>query len=229
MCAVKLVIVEDDIFLREELLSVLQKEGYAVETISSFGAALDEIAAMKPSLVLLDLNLPGNSGFTLCRSLKAQGISPILVLTSRNQLQDELRALDLGADDYLTKPCPPSRLLARVEKLLNLYKHMRSLLDTGPFQLDENTFEVIYGDRSLTLPENEGKILREIIKNSPAVVTHESLFNTLWGSSEYVDENILQVNMTRLRKDLGELGLADCIETVRGEGYRLRSGGSHEE
>jgi len=228
MCAAKLVIVEDDIFLREELLSVLQKEGYDVREISSFNSVLDEIVAMNPSLVLLDLNLPGHSGFALCRSLKIHGISPILVLTSRNQLQDELRALDLGADDYLTKPCPPSRLLARIEKLLNLYKNMRSLLDAGSFQLDENTFEVISGERSLALPENEGKVLREIIRKAPIVVSKESLFHCLWGTSEYVDDNILQVNMTRLRKDLAKLGLADCIETVRGEGYRMRSGEAHE-
>ena len=223
-----IVIVEDDVFLREELQSMLQKEGYAVQTISSFSHALEEIVALHPSLVLLDLNLPGESGFTLCRSLKAQGTGPILVLTSRNQLQDELHALDLGADDYLTKPCHPSRLLARVEKLLDLYKNMRSLLNAGSFQLDENTFEIIAGNESLTLPENEGKILRELLVKSPEVVSKESLFQNLWGTSEYIDENILQVNMTRLRKDLEKLGLADCIETVRGKGYRMRLGETRE-
>ena len=224
----KIVIVEDDVFLREELQSILQKEGYLVEAVSSFSNAGEEIADLHPSLVLLDINLPGNSGFAICRSLKAQGLGPILVLTSRNQLNDELRALDLGADDYLTKPCHPSRLLARIENLLNLYKNMRSLLDAGWFQLDENTFEVISGGGSLTLPENEGKILREIISRSPEVVTKESLFQGLWGTSEFVDENILQVNITRLRKSLAKLGLADCIETIRGKGYRLRQEGTNE-
>lgn len=224
----KIVLVEDDIFLREELQSVLQKEGYVVQAVSSFATALDDIIALNPSLVLLDLNLPGSSGFALCRELKAKGIGPILVLTSRNQLQDELRALGLGADDYLTKPCHPSRLLARIEKLLHLYENMRDLLDAGPFQLDENTFEVISGDRVVTLPENEGKILRALLVKSPQVVTKEALFQLLWGTSEYVDENILQVNMARLRKDLGKLGLADYVETVRGKGYRLRPGGTHE-
>ena len=223
-----IVIVEDDVFLREELQSMLHKEGYAVQTVSSFNHTLEEIVALHPSLVLLDLNLPGESGFTLCRSLKAQGIGPILVLTSRNQLQDEVRTLDLGADDYLTKPCHPSRLLARVEKLLNLYRNMRSLLDTGAFQLDENTFEVISGSESLTLPENEGKILREIIRKSPEVVSKESLFQSLWGTSEFIDENILQVNMTRLRKNLAKLGIDDCIETVRGKGYRMKQGDTDE-
>jgi DNA-binding response OmpR family regulator len=224
----KIVLVEDDMFLREELQSVLQKEGYTVRTISSFSTALEDILAASPSLVLLDLNLPGKSGFTLCRELKQKGIGPILVLTSRSQLQDELRALDLGADDYLSKPCPPSRLLAKIEKLLQLYENMRDLLDAGDFQLDENTFDVIMGDEVVRLPENEGKILRELLVQSPEVVAKEALFQLLWGTSEYIDENILQVNVARLRKDLGRLGLADCVETVRGKGYRLRLGGVDE-
>ena len=223
-----IVIVEDDVFLREELQSMLQKEGYAIQTISFFTNISEEIVALHPSLVLLDLNLPGESGFSLCRSLKAQGIGPILVLTSRNQLQDEIHVLDLGADDYLTKPCHPSRLLARVEKLLNLYRNMRSLLNAGSFQLDENTYEIITGNETLTLPENEGKILRELILKSPDVVSKESLFQNLWGTSEYIDENILQVNMTRLRKNLEKLGLNSCIETVRGKGYRMKLGETDE-
>jgi DNA-binding response OmpR family regulator len=225
----KIVIIEDDKFLREELQSVLQKAGYAVSALSTFTHVSEDIAALQPALILLDLNLPGNSGFALCQSLKKQGIGPILVLTSRNQLQDELRALDLGADDYLTKPCHPSRLLARVENLLNLYKHMRSLLDAGAFQLDLNTFEVISDQGTLLLPENEGKILREIVSQSPEVVSKDALLQSLWGTSEYVDENILQVNMTRLRKDLAKLGLADHVETVRGQGYRLHIGENDED
>jgi DNA-binding response OmpR family regulator len=224
----RIVLVEDDVFLREELQSVLQKEGYTVQTISSFATALEDIVALKPSLVLLDLNLPGTSGFALCRGLKLKGIGPVLVLTSRSQLHDELRALDLGADDYLTKPCPPSRLVAKIEKLLQLYENMRDLLDAGAFQLDENTFDVISGDKMVTLPETEGKILRELLVKFPEVVTKETLFQLLWGTSEYVDENILQVNVARLRKDLGRLGLADCVETIRGKGYRLRPDGVHE-
>jgi DNA-binding response OmpR family regulator len=223
-----IVIVEDDDFLREELQDLLEKEGYAARSITSFSTTLDEIVAFHPALVLLDLNLPGESGFALCRSLKAKGVGPILVLTSRNQLMDELRALDLGADDYLTKPCHPSRLLARIEKLLDLYKNMRSLLDAGLFQLDENTFEILCGNESLILPENEGRILRELLKKSPEIVSKESLLFNLWGTSEYVDENILQVNMTRLRKDLDRIGLAGCVETIRGKGYRIQPGKPYE-
>ena len=120
----RIVIVEDDVFLREELQNILEKEGYSVECISSFDTPVKDIISASPSLILLDLNLPNLSGFDICRALKTKGIGPILVLTSRNQLSDELHALDLGADDYLTKPCHPKRLIARVQKLLHLYKNM---------------------------------------------------------------------------------------------------------
>ena len=195
----KIVIVEDDAFLREELEYIFKKKGYPTEGISSFAAPLEDIIKQNPGLVLLDLNLPGQSGFELCRSLKAKGIAPIL-----------------------TKPCHPQRLVARVEKLLQLYANMRSLLDGTQFRFDKNTFEVLKGSTSIRLPENEGKILRILMMESPRAVTKEMLFQTLWGTGEYVDENILQVNMTRLRRNLEKAGLEDCIETVRGIGYRIR-------
>jgi DNA-binding response OmpR family regulator len=220
----KIVIVEDDVFLRMELQNILEKEGYSVECISSFHTALEDIAAASPSLILLDLNLPGLSGFNICRSLKARGIGPVLVLTSRNQLRDELHALDLGADDFLTKPCHPQRLIARIQKLLQLYSYMRIMLDAGDFKLDQNSNILYIGGASASLSENEGIIMKALMKAAPEVVKKEELFSLLWGSSDYVDENILQVNMTRLRKTLEGVGLSNRIRTVRGIGYTLTGG-----
>lgn len=217
----KIVIVEDDVFLREELQNILEKEGYSVECISSFDTPVKDIISASPSLILLDLNLPNLSGFDICRTLKTRGIGPILVLTSRNQLNDELHALDLGADDYLTKPCHPKRLIARVQKLLHLYKNMHVLLDAGDFQIDELANILYVGKDSISLSENEGIIIKALVKASPSVVKKEELFHLLWGSSEYVDENILQVNMTRLRKTLDGVGLSNRIKTIRGVGYQL--------
>lgn len=222
----KIVIVEDDVFLREELQNIVEKEGYSVESISSFDTPVEDIMAAAPSLILLDLNLPNLSGFQICRALKARGIGPILVLTSRNQLRDELHALELGADDYLTKPCHPKRLIARIQKLQHLYANMQVLLDAGDFQMDERTNMLYAGRRSISLSENEGMIMKLLVTRAPAVVSKEELFNQLWGSSDYVDENILQVNMTRLRKTLGEVGLSNRIKTVRGVGYQLVGGDS---
>lgn len=220
----RIVIVEDDVFLRAELQSILEKEGYSVECISSFDTVLEDIASASPSLIVLDLNLPKLSGFDICRGLKARGIGPILVLTSRNQLRDELHALDLGADDYLTKPCHPKRLIARIQKLIHIYANMRALLDAGDFQLDENANVLYVGAHSVSLSENEGIIMKALLKAAPLVVKKEELFSLLWGSSDYVDENILQVNMTRLRKTLDEVGLTNRIKTIRGVGYQLQGG-----
>jgi DNA-binding response OmpR family regulator len=217
----RIVIVEDDVFLREELQNILEKEGYSVECISSFDTPVKDIISASPSLILLDLNLPNLSGFDICRALKTKGIGPILVLTSRNQLSDELHALDLGADDYLTKPCHPKRLIARVQKLLHLYKNMHVLLDAGDFQIDELANILYVGKDSISLSENEGIIIKALVKASPSVVKKEELFHLLWGSSDYVDENILQVNMTRLRKTLDGVGLSNRIKTIRGVGYQL--------
>lgn len=222
----KIVIVEDDVFLRAELQSILEKEGYSVESISSFDTTLEDIISADPSVIILDLNLPKLSGFQICRALKARGIGPILVLTSRNQLRDELHALELGADDYLTKPCHPKRLIARIQKLHHLYANLHVLLDAGDFQLDEKANVLYAGKNSISLSENEGKIMKALVKAAPSVVKKEELFIQLWGSSEYVDENILQVNMTRLRKTLEEVGLSKRIKTVRGTGYQLMGGTS---
>jgi len=220
----KVVIVEDDVFLREELQNILEKEGYSVECISSFDAPLEDIISASPSLILLDLNLPNLSGFDICRVLKARGIGPILVLTSRNQLRDELHALSLGADDYLTKPCHPKRLIARIEKLLHLYANMHVLLDAGDFQIDEKANILYVGKDSISLSENEAIIIKALVKAAPSVVKKKELFSLLWGSSNYVDENILQVNMTRLRKTLDQVGLSSRIKTVRGVGYQFIGG-----
>lgn len=221
-----IVIVEDDIFLREELQNILQKEGYSVVSISSFDTPVEDIIAAKPGLVLLDLNLPNLSGFQICRTLKMKGIGPILILTARNQIRDELHALELGADDFLMKPCHPKRLIARIQKLQQLYAKMPMLLNWGKFQLDLKTNELYIGHNSLSLSENEGAIMKLLIQYAPAVVKKEQLFYELWGSSEFVDENILQVNMTRLRKTLFKVGVSHQIKTVRGAGYQLIEGES---
>lgn len=216
-----IVIVEDDPFLREELQHIIQKEGYSVVSISTFDTPVEAIIQADPSLVLLDLNLPNMSGFQICRTLKAKGVGPILVLTARNQLRDELHALELGAYDFLNKPCHPKRLIARIQKLQQLYATMPVFLNWSHFQLDEKTNVLYVGNESVSLSENEAVMMRLFIKNAPAVVSKEQLFIELWGSNEFVDENILQVNMTRLRKTLDKVGAAQYVKTVRGRGYQL--------
>ena len=168
----KIVVVEDDVYMREELLNLLEKSGYDTIGLSDFENAVSEIAAYFPDLILLDINLPFRSGFEICKELKAKQIGTVLVLTARDKLQDELHALDLGADDYLTKPCNMSRLLARIKNLLRRKEEQvqQGLLDGGGFLLDPNTFTIYVGNSSYLMPPNEGKILLALLKNSPKIV-----------------------------------------------------------
>jgi len=217
----KIIVIEDDIYLREELLNTFMKKGYSVSSISSFDAPEKEILDKNPDLAVLDINLPGKSGFELCKWLKARASFPILVLTARDTLSDELYALGLGADDFLTKPCHPDRLVAHTQRLLQTYVKVRNLVQAGNLILDIDTYKVIWKNAHVILSDTEGKILQILLEQYPSVVSKQDLFFKLWGGNEYVDENILQVNMTRLRKSLGPIGIRDMIQTERGRGYRL--------
>lgn len=217
----KIAVVEDETFMREELECIFQKAGYEVVCITDFGRASELIRRHAPHLVLLDLNLPGKSGFSICMELKEHGSIPVLVLTSRNHLNDEVRALRLGADEYLTKPCRKERLLARAENLLRRYEGREHIIHLGDLSLDTHTYTLYASGSSILLPENQGKIMEQLMNSTKAAATKEQLSETLWGTTEYIDENALQVNMTRLKKSLARLSLEGRIETVRGIGYRL--------
>jgi DNA-binding response OmpR family regulator len=142
------------------------------------------------------------------------------MLTSRDAMRDELHAIEIGADDYLTKPCHPDRLIARVQRLLRTYDKLHNILQLGEIALDFDTGKVIFKDSSVVLTNTECKMLRLLIEQYPAVVSKEDLFIELWGGLDYLDENILQVNITRLRKSLDSIGLKNAVHTVRGYGYR---------
>lgn len=216
-----MLIIEDDLYIREELESIFEKRGYVVESITNFNNTLEDIKKSNPDLIVLDLNLPGMSGFEICKSVKQRTSFPVLILTSRNQMKDELHALDLGADDYLTKPCHPDRIIARAEKIISMYGKIINNISVGNLILDEKIYEAKYLENSIILPENEGKILRNLMINYPNIVKKEDLFIELWGTKEFIDENILQVNMTRLRKSLSKINLDNIIKTIRGCGYKL--------
>lgn len=216
-----MLIIEDDLYIREELESIFEKKGYVVESITNFNNTLEDIKKSNPDLIVLDLNLPGMSGFEICKSVKQRTYFPVLILTSRNQMKDELHALDLGADDYLTKPCHPDRIIARAEKIISMYGKIINNISVGNLILDEKIYEAKYLENSIILPENEGKILRNLMINYPNIVKKEDLFIELWGTKEFIDENILQVNMTRLRKSLSKINLDNIIKTIRGCGYKL--------
>ena len=217
----RIAVVEDDALVREELSEILRRANYEVYEICEFEKAGERLLELSPDLVLLDLNLPGAGGFEICRILKQAGSMPVFVLTSRDQMQDELRALKLGADEYLTKPCRAERLLARLENILKRYEGRRNLLEGEGFLLDRQTYTLYIDDTSVILPKNQGKLLEVFLTRRDQIITKEELCLAVWGTTEFIDENALQVNLTRLKKTMAVVGMRQRIETVRGEGYRL--------
>lgn len=219
----RIAIVEDEVFMREELGEILQKAGYEVVSVEDFEKVEEELSKAPLDLVLLDLNLPGKSGFQICRELKRKGTTPVCVLTSRDQMADELRALELGADEYLTKPCRKERLLARVSNVLKRYEGRKHLLEGKNFLLDQQTYTLYIHDDSIVMPKNQGKLLEVFLKKRGQIVTKEELSIALWNTTEFIDENALQVNLTRLKKTMQKLHMEEEIETIRGTGYRLET------
>ncbi len=217
----RILVIEDEELIREELVLMLEKAEYRVDKITDFHHVTEQILKLSPDLILLDLNLPNESGFQICKRIKNKSSFPILVLTSRDQLKDEIQALKLGADEYLTKPFRKERLLARIKNLLRRYEGRANLLERDNFLLDRNTYTLYIDGNSVVLPQNQGKLLEALLVADSTIVTKEELSMALWGTTEFIDENALQVNMTRLRKVMKEVGMVQKIETVRGMGYRL--------
>lgn len=173
--------------------------------------------------MILDLNLPEISGFQICQELKNKTAIPVLVLTSRDQVKDELQAFQLGADEYLTKPCRKDRLLARVSNILKRYEGRTNLIEGPDFLLDQQTYTLYIHNTSVVLPKNQGKLLVALLSGGDALVTMGQLCMALWGTTEYIDENALQVNLARLKKTMSGLEMKQRIVAVRGMGYRLEA------
>ena len=201
----QIVIAEDELFMREELSDILQKAGYEILEITEFDHVADQILTLSPDLALLDLNLPGTSGFQICRELKQKSAIPVLVLTSRDQMRDELHALELG----------------RVSNVMKRYEGRSNLLEGPGFLLDRQTYTLYIHNRSVVLAKNQGKLLEVFLNHGNEVVSKEKLCLALWETAEFIDENALQVNLTRLKKTMANLGMSGQIVPVRGIGYRL--------
>lgn len=219
----RIAIVEDEFLMREELSSMLRKADYHVDEITEFEDVTAKLLELSPDLILLDINLPGLSGYRICQEVKQKSSIPVLILTSLDKLRDELHALDLGADEYLTKPCRKERLLARVSNVLKRYEGRSNLLEGAGFLLDRQTYTLYINNTSVILPKNQGKILEVFLGHRDEIVSKEELCLAIWGTTEFIDENALQVNLTRLKKTMANLMMSQQIVPVRGIGYRLIS------
>lgn len=219
----KIIIIEDTETIRQELTTFLNRYGYEVIAPTDFENIISIIEKEEPNLILLDINLPVFDGFYICREVRKTSQVPIIVVTSRDSDMDELMSMNLGADDFVTKPYNTQILLARINSVLKrvnqgnegnqeilVYNDLKLNLSNGTINCGENTLEIT---------KNELKILYYLIKNKGSIVSREDLMDYLWKSNLFVDDNTLSVNVTRLRKKLDEIGVKDAIETRRGLGY----------
>lgn len=219
----KIFVVEDETEICKELSVLLQKYGYAYESSTDFAHITDHILKAEADLVLLDINLPYQDGYTICREIRKQSDIPIIVLTSRNTDFDELMSLNIGADDFISKPYNAQVLIARIQKILKrTYEaQVNSVLIHKGLTINLLKAAASYGDKEVDLTKNELGILRLLVVNKGNVIPRDAIIDELWQSDEFIDENTLNVNIVRLRKKLSEIGALDYLETKRGLGYKV--------
>lgn len=216
----KILIIEDEIKIREELGNFLKNNGYDVFTIDNFDNTLKDILSKDSDLILMDVNIPGVNGMHLCREIRKEVKTPIIVVTSRNSEMDELICMNYGADDFITKPYNLQILLAHIEAVLKRSKpEVSNFLEYMGMKINLSKGVLEYDGDSIVLTKNELSILAYLLENRGKVVSRDDLMSYLWDSEMFVDDNTLTVNITRLRKKLEELGFENVIETRRGWGY----------
>lgn len=220
-----ILIVEDDPVIRRELALLLKNALYDVTALENFECTASDILQMAPDLVLLDLNLPEESGFDICTKVREESDVPVIFLTSRTDPADELNGLLRGGDDYITKPFHPPLLLARIASVLKRTKKETdkeiSVLKYKGVELHPAKGCVKFEGKSEELSKNEMKILHCLFSRQGEIVPRADMIEYLWDNKVFIDDNSLSVNMTRLRNKLDSIGVHDLIETKRGMGYRI--------
>lgn len=214
-------IIEDDQLLRVELAKLLEAYGYTCEVSDAFERIIEVALSAKADLILLDIHLPYYDGHHVCREIRKQSDVPIIVVTSSNSDMDELMSMNLGADDFVTKPYNKQILLARISAVL------KRTQAKGEIEQIEHKGVILYPAKSVVayegvqaeLTKNELRILSILMHHRGEIVSRDEIMEELWQSEEFVDDNTLTVNVNRLRKKLDEIGAVSFIQTKRGQGY----------
>ena len=220
----KIMVIEDDTAIQEELALLLENEGYMPLVVTNFTDIPGQAVLERPDLILLDIGLPGRDGFSLCAALRKAVSAPVIFVTSRDASTDEVRALSLGGDDYITKPYSVPVLLARIKAVLRRSSgepDPADILEAGGLRLSLTKGVVSANGKTAELTRNELQILACLMAHTGQIVSRADLIDALWDNQIYIDDNTLSVNMTRLRGKLAEIGLPDALKTRRGMGYQL--------
>lgn len=218
----KILIIEDDIELRDELKSLLNRNGYEGIALEEFTDSYSQVINANADLILLDINLPQIDGQSLLKKIRTKSNVPIIMVTSKNTEMDEVICMTYGADDFISKPYNPAILLLHIEAVLKRNNYTKQELVYGNMQVDSDRGVIILNGKATELSKNEMKILIYLLKNKGRIVSRDELISYLWDNEEFVDDNTLTVNINRVRKKLEENGLEDVILTKRGQGYLIR-------
>ena len=221
-----ILIAEDERDIQELLEYNLKQEGFSTLAISRGDQVLEAVKRSKPALVLLDLMMPGMSGIEICKRLRGADSNSgplIIMITAKGAESDKIVGLELGADDYITKPFSPKEVMARVKAVLRRARasnEEKEIIESQNVRLDLTSHKAFVQNNELVLTFTEFKLLRELLKNSGRVMTRNQLMDLIMGAGVSVTDRAIDVHMASLRKKMGES--ADLIETVRGVGYRFK-------
>lgn len=218
----KILIIEDDHTLCRELAALLQNIGYETLYISDFHNIAEQIKHSDADLILLDINLPEENGETLLSKLRKYSDTPVIMLTSRSSEFDEVLSMSYGADDYITKPYNPTILLLRISAVLKRAAKMSYQQDYNGITVSNIKGTLSKDGREVILTKNEMIIFQFLMDRRGEIVTRDELITALWDSNEFINDNSLSVNISRLRGKLAELGYNDAIETRKKRGYILK-------
>ena len=217
----KILIVEDEEIIRNLLKTLLKNSGYKVITLENFNNTEEDIKNAKSDLILLDINLPNINGEMLLKEIRKELDTPVIMVTSRVGEIDEVLSISYGADDYITKPYNPTILLLRIQNVFKRMENNKDVLFYDDIELSPQKGILDKNGKVLELTKNEMIIFTYLLNNRGKIVTRDALMTDLWNNNEFVNDNALTVNISRLRSKLQELEIENKIETRKGQGYRL--------
>ena len=222
MKLMNITIVEDDTVIREKLSSLLKENGYETTLVNDFQNVISNLLEINTDLILLDINLPYEDGFNICKKIKEKLQIPIIFVTSRDTTEDEIKSIQVGGVDFITKPYNKIILLEKIKRALKLNNpiNFRELTKNG-YTLDLHLSLLRYNGKETELTRNEFRILYYFFINPNRIITKDELLEKLWNDKYYLDDNILSVNINRLRKKASEIGIVDFLKNIRGQGYIL--------
>lgn len=217
----KILIIEDEETIRNELKTLLENSGYGVLMLEKFTNAKEDIKSMTLDLILLDINLPNINGEMLLKEIRKESNIPVIMVTSRVCEVDEVLSMSYGADDYITKPYNPTILLLRIQNIFKRMENNRDDLFYDDIVVNPKKGILEKNGKVLELTKNEMIIFTYLLNNRGRIVNRDDLMTDLWNNNEFINDNALTVNISRLRNKLQDFGLENKIETRKGQGYKL--------